>query len=308
MVSKDIRPIPIFGVSLKDIQDYINHLLGIKSDVSAPIIISIIIFIVGFIFNGIIRTVVNYNQRDTIRKMFIYNLKTVIKDMGKQSVNFKNLADQLIFKDSNNFILKDDHMYQINILQEIGYKQTFNAFFTGFENSIFKIFRKNARIVAFHSIWESIEFATKWQNKPQEDSKEFVKYYNNQNQNRNRALAQYFQFIEPFLLKAPHLPNLIDALKYYVNEVDKIHVQWQKTANRINPANVQRKLVLPIRILNRKFDNVEIVYQTNKPLLEASYAYSEMAIVLKVYKDIFNDYSIAFHNKSQNITNSIKIL
>lgn len=308
MINKVTKPASDSGISLQSIQDFLNHVLRIKSDVSAPIIISLLIFIVGFLINALVRNIITYNQRSTIRKMFILNLTAMIADLNKQCQNFDELVKQLIFKDSNNFILKDTHLFQIILLQEIGYKKSYKAFFTGFENVIFKCFKKTKRINAFLSIWESIEFVKKWQNKPQDDSKEFVKYYNANNQKRNKALSDYMQIMEPFLLEAPHKIDLSDALKYYATEIDSIRLNWQKTPNRINPFKVHRKLVLPVRILNRKLDDVQVVYRTTRPLLEASQAYAEMAAALKVYREIFKDYSTAFGNRAINIGAAIKVI
>ena len=291
----------VINTSNNPIQDWINKAFNIKSETSATIIISFSIFILGILINEFIKFVSSYNKRSTVRAMFMLNLKDVNNDILTQSENYKKVADQFVFEYYDNYSITTNNLYKVNILIKIGYEQTFNAFFTGFENVVIRCFAKNKRIVAFNEIWEALEFVNNWQNELCKDFDAFIAIYNKCNAELNKGINDYLEYMMPILFEAQKkgfeffkIQDYPEDLRLYLIAVDKIQFNWQKTPNRLNPFIIQRKLVLPLLILRKKYPNTALIYGTYKPLLAANYKYIDMRKTLKAYKLMFTNYSETF--------------
>jgi hypothetical protein len=292
-------PQPIMTDFLSNFQTKINGIFNIHSETSAPIIISLGIFISGLIFTAFVKALSSYNNRKTTRKIFLQNLSLLSKGIRRQGRGYLILSEQIRFKgakDKKNYSLEKVEIHQLMTLKQIGYESIFRSFFTGIENTSIRTKHLEKRVKAFNKIWETIEVVKIWQERLLNDGELFMDRLNSANSLREGGIKEYMNFIEPLLHRAPRNGiNTQSFLGKYFYGIDGIIFSWQRQPDKNNPFIMHRSLVLPIRILDRKFsDHVDLVHTSSKHLMEASIGYQEMKNVISTYKNIYYDQSRSF--------------
>jgi hypothetical protein len=67
-----------------NIQKFIEQLFNIDSNTSATIIITVIVFALGYIFTSFGKIISEYSIRKANRKIFIKNLESLINSLNKR--------------------------------------------------------------------------------------------------------------------------------------------------------------------------------------------------------------------------------
>ncbi len=294
-------------VSIKNIQSSLNELFGIQSNVSASIMISIGIFVSGLILTETIKAIASFNKRKSTRRIFFLSLEELATRINRQSKSYRNLSNEIKFKSNTNYSIGNVDIFQLTTLKQMGYENLFLSLFTGFENTIFRLYINKKRLKAFNKIWEAIEYVKSWQEKLYDEAEVFNKMFNDENKVREIALKKYFAFIEPELTAGHGQPLDNDKVRY-LQIVDNIHQQYFLSNDKTNPYILHRKLTLPIRILNRRNRNVDIVHTSNIHLMDATYAYTNMKNINSVFKDMYFEQGIWFHKYAKLVSLSKRIL
>ncbi|MCH7514010.1 MAG: hypothetical protein IH947_08740, partial [Bacteroidetes bacterium] len=120
---------------MEKIQSYLQSLLGIDTNTSATIIIALIVFILGFGFTELSKSVSRFRSRRTVRQLFFYLLESLTIQIMKQVGAYEKTAMQFKFKSEKNFTITRATLAQVSKI-DIGYQETFVAFFKGIENFI----------------------------------------------------------------------------------------------------------------------------------------------------------------------------
>ncbi len=150
------------GYYLQSLQDLIDDLFRVKPATSAPIIISISIFLIGFFLSGIVKSFGRSHIRRITRRIFFQSLENLVKQIDLQGQAYNKMSSDIAFRTSEEggqYMLKKTNLYQAMVLNKIGYESIFKAFFTGFSNTVLKSLSNKKRIKAFNKIWGCIENA-----------------------------------------------------------------------------------------------------------------------------------------------------
>lgn len=272
---------------MKDIQKYLELTFGIDANTSATLIITLFVFIVGLILQQGLRTFTNYLERKRTRKTFFFALEEFWLQVKKQSEEYLKISNGLRFDKENNFEFKKATISTITSLNELGFKNAYEALFHGPENWI-KINSK-VKMKAFNKIWNSIKSVEFWHEKSFQDIDFFITKYNLFNDRRNSALRNYRAFIEP-IMHSFNGKNIPKELAFYLKKVDQIQFEWQKMPDRTRADIVNKHLIIPLRILNRKNQDKEIAVKMNDNLLESSLEYQNLINLLEVHKKQYKSY------------------
>jgi hypothetical protein len=299
MINKLPHTQPTASNLLSDLQNKINEIFHIQSATSAPILISLGIFIFGLIFTELVKCIAAYNKRKTTRQIFLQGLALLSKGVERQGKAYFVLSEQIRFKglkDKRNYTLGKVEIHQLRTLEQIGYESIFKAFFTGFENLSIGSNCLKMRVKAFNKIWEAIEIVRTWQEKLLNDGEVFMERLNSANSLREKAIEEYLNYVAPQLHSASRSGvNAHSILGKYFYGIDNILINWQHQADKGNPFVMHRSLVLPVRILDRKFSNqLDLVHTSSKHLMQASIGYQEMKKVISTYKQVYYEQSRMF--------------
>lgn len=292
---------------MRKIQEYIIEIFGADENTSATIIVTIIVFFIGFLINYLVNVAKAYHRRKNRRKVFIQAMKDLSKHVLHQSKAYMDTANLFSFEKDRNFELYRVELFQLKVLKQIGYSDTFNAFINGFEN--FKLCSKsrNYRIKAFNKIWKVIHSLEFWQEKSFSDIGKFIETYNNYNDLRNESVEKHRKLVGSILFKT--ISNPLPAnLAVYIKSIDNINVSWQNSENRTNPCVLHKKLVIPLRILNRQYRHFDIANVMNENLIDATHHLTNMDNLLKTYKKQYLVYERLFRNSDRIIKKSLKII
>jgi len=279
---------------------------GIDKNTSATIIITVLVFGAGVLTTLLVDFMKTWYRRRMLQEVLKLNLVDFAKSLEKQAVIYFDTATQFSFERQGPLESSRVEISQIQSIKEIGYDQSFQAFFYGIYNIVF-FRRRRLKIKSFHKLWDAISSIAYWHDKSVKDFDFYLEQYNGYNEKRNRAIDSYRRFIELIFMNLNN-QQLPARLGTYLQAIDTIHLAWQKKSNRTAPHIVQRHLVLPVRILNRKYQDVQLVSNINAYLLDASIHYENMSNLLSVKQKQYLYYGILFKGSCRLLKKIERIL
>jgi hypothetical protein len=292
---------------MKSIQEYLCNVLEIDGNTSATIIITLIVFGIGQFFIVVASLYKGFVARANIRRMFRTILAEAAKMCRKQANVYSKASD--MFRDKNNkiFEIRRSEFYQLELTNQIGFDKTYEAIFSGFENFIVNLFFKKRRLKIFIKTWEFLNLIEYWEQVAFNDANSTVDSYNKYNQDRNAAVWNYQQAIESLLLQFQLKGAPGEVAAAYAEDIDAVHLAWQKLPNRTQLTTIHRNLILPARIVNRQYIKaVEFIHPINSHLLNASHHYENIHQLFKAKQDQFHIYSSSFKYYSNGIRIALK--
>lgn len=264
------------------IQKQLKDLLSIDEKTSATIFITLFVFILGIIITQSVRIYLEYRERRHFRKLFRLNLIELLKKVRVQSDIYRKNAALLRIESIGKITLKKKDISQVQTLNKIGHKETFNAFFNGIENwpNNQDKYRR-----AFNCIWDALYSLEYWQDI---NLDKFNQDFAELNNKRNIVIAEYMDLIDSSLINA-NLKNEDPRVAEYHLKLQDLHRTWQNLQNRKNQTVFHRHIVVKNKILNNDFPDLEIplIFKTNKLLNQAVLNYLNLKALMKA-----NEYKI----------------
>jgi hypothetical protein len=296
---------------LQNIQDTINRLFHIQSQTSSTIIISLSIFILGFISTEFIKGLNRINKRRIIKKIFLQNLNALINQIARQGKSYARFSTAFKSKSAEEgglYSLQKIELYQIEVIKQIGYNNLFEAFFTGFKNIFLLGYWNKKRIKAFNKVWECIENAKAWQQINDSQNELMMEMVNKANSRREAALHEYFEFIAPKLFSAPRNEEIKNSiLGDYLLKIFEVRHNWTKLANNTNPTIIHENFVLPIMKLDNEYKlELTEVFISSKHLQAAASGYSEMQRIMQSCRIQYAKQAVSFKLYAKLISMSMK--
>src|SRR4051812_39128706 len=108
-------------------QKIIEKYFNISHDASASLIITLLTFILGYLITGSVYVLSRYFNRRSNRKMFVSNLVSVARPLKSQENAFLRLIDSMDFMENNVWSYSKVDFFQVSVLRELGYKESFNS-------------------------------------------------------------------------------------------------------------------------------------------------------------------------------------
>lgn len=287
------------------IQKYLECNYGVDSNTSATLIITLFVFLLGVAFQYALNSFTKYSERRRVRKTFLVGLSEFSNQVKKQSEQYHKSSLTFTFDKETNFEFNRATISTIGSLIDLQYNRTYEAFFFGFENLI--KFNSKRKFEAFNKIWDSIKSVEFWHEKSFQDVNYFIEKYNDLNERRNEAINAHRLFFEPIMtqMDGQTVPGNIGR---YMQAADQVHVDWQNKPNRTRPNIVHRNLVIRLRILNRKNQNLPIANRMNDNLLTATMEYQSQRNFLRAQKEQMENYERSFRHYYRLVNAGISIL
>lgn len=286
-------------------QEYLIREFGIDENTSATIIITLVIATLGIAINLVFQFSSNLIKRWQRRRIFFIAIKRYSEQMLRQATGYSKTADKFKFENQERFGFFRIDLFPSQVLTDLGYKETYEACFSGVENVL--RCKNKLRLKAFNKIWECIHSTDYLHNKSFEGMEKFIEQYNTINEVRNKALIAHQKYWEPIILAADG-ETVGRNIGTYLQGCDTIHVKWQNTEKKTRPDVIQRTLVLPLRIHNRKYKTQQIAQTMNYNLLTASAEYENQRMLLRGNKQQFTIYACTFRYWGRVTSKSRKIL
>jgi hypothetical protein len=278
-----------------NLKDYLNETFSITNDVSVPIIISVIIFLIGGLAGSVKNFLSTWLLRRKIRKSFRNIIFQVERTSSIKSRRLNEYYPTLIVDNNDDWTYKYNPVTYIDIAFSQEYSEVFSAFISNYRyNSVFKI-------KCFNKVWsilENLKFS----------EQRVLTELDNFNHKIILNQDRYKDFLEELrkdndnlitFVKGRNIPPTEIRTIDYIKERDAIFYAWQQMARRIDLANTHDHLIVPLRALNRQYQDVPFSNEQNSILLPATYEYAEMLKTLEVYRSTFYNYYRVYSSSSK---------
>lgn len=283
---------------MQKIIDYFKS-FGVDANTTATIFITLFTFSVGLFATWLAGQIKEAKERKSYRKSLLLILRDFSKTCAKQAKVVSASLDKAGLDKGNDFIINYIPIGTLDYLNKID----FTVFLKNFEPTFYK--KKFSKAV-------SKLFSLIAQIKVQNDSiagfskmlfEDYRKHENAFYDNVDK-LRQIHDELGLNLNGKPILPNGGELIQGYF----KIFGDWQKAGEKTDMTSEQNELVLKILNINKQFQNVPLVLQTNDIALKADHAYINIVKIDTMLKNKFKDF-IHFHRRANKVTDIIiKIL
>lgn len=270
--------------------EFINNIFGIENEVSAPILITLLVFVVGGIVKLMFNQIKRDRERGDYRKNFIVIIEEIIKDCKVRENSTYNLLPLLNVSYQGYWPFDYLKIRYINTFLDLPFEKVFDSF-----NSKIR-FSCNQKLSrrAFHEVYSTLENLKHFDSLIYPDFKDFIADLNRYHEKYNESISQfnYLRDQLPYQLKG-QLTEEEAGISDYIAESDNIWRKWTalEEIDRLHYKNTYEYLVKPSLELNQKNRKLEFTLDQNKFLLECSAYYSEMEnIILRSRLTLKNHY------------------
>lgn len=261
-----------------NIQSLIERLFNVDSRTSATIIISLTVFISGYIISSLIKTVEKYFIRKANRKIFLLNLKTFIDSIRKRREILKEQLSHLQIENFSQIPVGGVQFFQVSVLNSIGHKNAFDAFFLGFENVLIFKSRKNLKRKAFLKVLENMANIEVWEKEMYDQMTPMQKEINRMNETMAGPLTQmrlkYFD-----LFKKMDTSTLEISEISFVTELRKVVSEWELSSQARTGYNVNEFLSKKINTLCTKHLSLPIAVELRNICMDAEYWFRNIVVI-----------------------------
>ena len=172
--------------------EWINQTFGIKNDISVPILVSLIVFIVGGSTNYLFTTITSYYDRKRQRKTFLFLVEEVISDLKIKEKHTSNFYPKINVNHKGSWSLP---------YKTIGYLPTFfeldfNTVYFSFRKKFFWSSNSNLKNKTFHKIWSILRNLAFLESKLEEDLEKMVSRFDVFHNQYGNKLEEYRKFYD----------------------------------------------------------------------------------------------------------------
>lgn len=284
--------------------DFLKTTFNIDNNTSATLIVTLSVFILGFIITGLSKSLIAYRYRRNYRKLFKEMIKEIADGTKKQSINFKKLIETLSIENDGYFKLKKQNINLLNNFNQIPFDTFYSAYFKGIENIC-----KRKKLIAFNKTFGFTDSLSR-------NESQSITELNNCIINFNKYADKWNDSTENVRLSIENIRLTLDGkdVPSYIGEffqaIDTIVFDWQKIKNRNQYHVAYSQLIRPMLNLydkNEYNDIVKISKMLLDSLMDSEYHYQSMCRSLEFYRLLFSnfEYQYKFTNRILNKINMI---
>ncbi|WP_343522212.1 hypothetical protein [Pedobacter sp.] len=269
------------------------------------IIITLIIFFLGYLFNWFSKQLSEYGERRLYRQLVKASLLNLIKQINKQAVHLTNFANGLdidsVGTTNFNYVI----LYDLSLISEVPYITLKTSFLSGWENK----FKSSMSIKSFNVLINSIKYLSIVNDDIVNDGRQLFEEFSLLNELRNNELTNVQRNVEKFRINAVGRYNVNDPIGKYFMEREDIIARWREKDDYITPTNVQLYLQ---ELLNLNRANVKVISENeqfvdstelNISINLATMRYENMVNFINTKKSQFQFYASQYYlNKDRLFT------
>ena len=271
--------------------DLINNYFGIGNDVSVPIVVSLIVFVLGTFFQVVYKYIVRLLDRKNQRSVFKSILKDTIRLVRASENNTFDLRSKIRFDYSDaNWDFKHTPIYTID-------SDTFNVNYAKVYSSFKRTFifcNKKLKREAFRKIWEIFSLLKFIDGKKADDFHQMVDRYNAYKREYDSNIQRYKDQFDDFAIKNRGVK--VKNVDEMVGLLDEVWKKWEEGPEdtRTHVCTTYFNVIKPSYdiIRNEHFETAKLL-GFDKPIVECMQAQIQIDSLLKSYNSLlWNDYII----------------
>jgi hypothetical protein len=287
---------------MKSFVDYIAQAFNIDSNTSATLVITLSIFILGYLLNWINNIIVGLRTRRNYRKLFQAITDSIIYSIDLQSKNFVKAAKTLNINHQNDYFLQTVTITHLDNVDRLDFKLVYDSYFLGLENLF-----SERKLKAFNKSFGRLALIKNTEERIPQELSSFIQKFNEHENKWNEAAEQIRQFYD-------NLHRQVDGGTFparvadYLTRMDRTIFRWQNLDGRTEYSILHNELINPLLTLNREFQDIGLTLNFNSLLLNASHHFDNMEKTLNVYNEIFRNHSLTYRAANRILKKSISIL
>ncbi|MEN8191894.1 MAG: hypothetical protein ABFS12_03700 [Bacteroidota bacterium] len=271
--------------------EWINNTFGINNDISVPILISLIVFIVGGLSTYSFNKLKELISRLRTRKIFYSLLQEVIINLKVKEKHTSKFYPEIKPENEGGWYLP----YTTISYLETFFELDFNDIYLSFRKRFYwKFYSKKLNYHAFNRIWSILRNLRFFEEKIEQDLEKMVSRFDIFHKEYGVKIEEYRKYHDDLSRKmeGKKFSKSEKQLYNYINAQDKIWFKWQQLDEKKRTLYfiTYNQLVKPILELNRKNYNLPITQEADDLLLACTNQYIEMETTLKIYQEIFKQY------------------
>lgn len=293
-----------------NILEFINELFGIENETSAPILITLLVFITGGVIGFIYNRVKSFRQRKDLREIFHVMINEIINDCGIKERQTNKFYPTFTTEHRGHWSLSFTRINYLNTVFELEFHQVFQAF-ESYINSSFC--NKKLKKEAFHKIYSNLDNIRYFEEFMKPDIEKFITDFNSHHVKYKNSISYFNEMIDAIRFDLqPSLPlisgrSIIDD---YAIETEKIWQKWLaiNEKERVHYKTTYDMLIEPTLALNRKPFGLPITLEMNKHLMECKTQIIEMENILKRGYLTFKNHSFNYRSTHRILKKCLEIL
>lgn len=293
-----------------DVLKSINDLFGIENEVSAPILITLLVFITGGLITFIYNRIKSYQKRKDIRDIFRVMVIEIIKDCEIREQNTKIFYEKFTTEHIGNWSLSISRINYLNTLFELD----FNEVFQSFESNINSSFcGKKIKKIAFHKIYANLDNLRYLEGFIKSDMQDFISDFNRHHNKYKESISKFSDMVDVLRFDFQHSLPLIQGRSVeedYMIETEQIWQKWLAIDNnkRVHFKSTYDNLIEPTLTLNRKPHGLSFTLEMNKHLMECKTQYIEMDSILERGYLTFKNHNFNYRASRRILTKCMDVL
>lgn len=287
--------------------NWLNKFFGIENTVSAPIVISLVVFIIGGLVNYIRKSLQEYFNRKRIRKTFRLLIKEVVAELKIKEKLTKSFYSKISINLNSNW----EFNYATISYLETFFELNFNETYYSFRKVFFWNFCNKSGNRAFHLIWAILRKLKFFEERLQIDINDFEAKYNKCIEGYNSKLEEYRMYHDRLteVIKNKDVKEMDTEVYSYLKKQDEHWVSWQNLDenNRTTPYMTYNYIIKPILQLNRE-STLPIARESDDFLLGCTNQYIELENVFDTYKKVFKNYCWYYRKSYRVLIACLKLI
>lgn len=290
------------------LQKWINDIFGINNEVSAPILITLAVFITGGLVKLIFDQINAFLKRKSYRNTFYSIVEEIIKDCGKKERQIQGLLPTLNIDHKSHWTLSYSKLKYANQLFNLPFEIIYGAY----EKIFFCQCKKAIKRKAFHEIYSLVENVNYFDSYIRSDMEEFIQIFNRRHDMYNQALASFNTLRDnfSFQIQGQTFTKGAGGIDDYAIEANEIWKKWLELdeKERVHYKITYDYLVKPLLAMNKKFNGLGFTLEQNVHLLECSAQFVEMENVMKRVSMTFENHYYNFRITKRKLKKCLDII
>lgn len=270
-----------------------EFLFSISRDTAVTLIVTLMVFALGFIITGFIKSVNNCRNRRNYRRIFKEMLSEISDSSITQSENFKKFISQLNVLYQGIFSMPTKNIDLLYNFRKIPFETFYNSYFNGIEN-----LKNRKKLESFNITFGTIDYLIKSEDSYHKQLKEFNDTYNQHLINFNDELEKA-RFMYESILTSLYGKQLPKEINLFYKTFDSIILKWQNNKKNDLPSVTYNELIKPLLNFHNE-DSSKVFIQNHLALINAlslaGYHYKNIEKTFDFYQELFNNYVLQYRN------------
>lgn len=278
-----------------------HNFLGVSCDTIFTVLVTVAIFVLGYIFNRIYDNAKRRRELEAIKVFLVTYLKSLLDPIQKQIDAFSSLSADVLSKKHQDFAFGDALGGKLYVLDRMQQVDMFAAFLLGPKDE------KRERIAQFNRMLDALGFAKGQRDTAKAQFGGFMASHTRYVDQWNKAVNAVMRYEEKLVASAMRAGDLPDQ-DPFARGFNKLVQELSGVENRQAMDIVRELLLEPLRQLCKQHPLDPRVHEVIVHVIDALEALRNRNHLLSIFGKYFEDQAAELRGKKNALVDSIGFL